>query len=76
MLAFAAEMAHDGEDRMVAGAELSWQVASLVNPVPTPETTVFIGPDVGVSVKVPVGPEITWKVVLAECPWLPTARSV
>ena len=75
-LAFAAEMAQDGEERMVAGAELSRQVASLVNPVPTPETTVFIGPDGGVSVKVPVGPEVTWKVAAAECPWLPSARSV
>jgi hypothetical protein len=76
MLALPPEIAHDGEDMMVAGAELSWQVASPVNPVPTPETTVFIGPDVGVSVKVPVGPTVTLKVALAECPWSPTARIV
>jgi hypothetical protein len=67
-------MAQDGEERMVAGAELSRQVASVVKPVPTPETTVLIGPDVGVSVKVPVGPGVTVKVALAESPALPKAR--
>ena len=76
MLAWVPEMAQDGEERMVAGAELSRQVVSVVKPVPTPETTVLIGPDVGVSVKVPVGPAATVKVALAECPWLPSARIV
>ena len=67
-MAFAPEMTQDGEERMLAGAELSRQVTSLVNPVPTPVTTVFIGPEVGVSVRVPVTPAVTVKLPLEECP--------
>jgi hypothetical protein len=66
MLAFPPAMAQDGEDRTPAGAELTWHVASVVNPVPTPETTVPIGPDIGVNVIVPAGPRVTAKLAVAE----------
>jgi hypothetical protein len=66
-------MTQDGEERIFAGAALSWHVLSAVNPVPTPETTVTIAPDVGVSVKVPVGPAVKVNVPVADLPVLPTA---
>jgi len=57
---------HDDAERITAGAALSWHDASVVNPVPEPETIVPIGPDVGVSANVPGGPDVTAKVAVAE----------
>ena len=41
---------------------------SVANPVPVPETRVPVGPDVGVSVKVPGRPSVTAKVAVADSP--------
>lgn len=58
----------DGEDKIIEGAALSTHDTSVVNWVATPETTVDIGPDVGVSVNVGGGPALTVKLVVAESP--------
>jgi hypothetical protein len=59
-------MVHDGEDRIVEGAALSRHDTSVVNPVALPLTTVPVGPDVGVRVRVPGGPAVTVKGAVAE----------
>lgn len=61
-------MVHDGEDRTADGAAVSRHDVSVVNPVPKPETGVPADPNVGVSVKVPGGPEVTTKPAVATLP--------
>jgi hypothetical protein len=61
-----AVIVQDGEDRIDPEEAPSWHVVSVVNPSPTPETTVPIGPDVGVSVNVPAVPTVTAKFAVAE----------
>jgi hypothetical protein len=56
----------DGEDRIPAGEEVSIHAVSVANPLAVPTTGVPLGPDVGVSVKVPTGPTITENVWVAE----------
>ena len=60
------EIAHEGEANKAEGEEESTQLRSVGNPEPVPDTTVPIGPEVGVSTKVLDGPEATVNVVLAE----------
>jgi len=59
-------MAHEGEANKPGGEEESTQLRSVGNPEAVPDTTVPIGPEVGVSTKALVGPEITVKVAVAE----------
>lgn len=67
-VAFPPAIVQDGEENMATGTELSIQLVSVGNPVPLPETTVPIGPDVGVSTRPLVGPAVTAKVAVAESP--------
>lgn len=59
-------MAHEGEANRAEGEEESTQLRSVGNPEPVPDTTVPIGPEVGVSTKVLEGPAFTVNVAVAE----------
>jgi hypothetical protein len=58
----------DGADRITLWVATSKHDVSDVNPVAWPVTTVPMGPDVGVSAKVPSGPAVTMNVAVAESP--------
>ena len=60
------EIAHEGDANKPEGEEESTQLRSVGNPEPVPDTTVPIGPEVGLSTKALDGPAITVKVAVAE----------
>jgi hypothetical protein len=59
-------MAHEGVANKLEGEEESTQLRSVGNPEPVPDTTVPIGPEVGLSTKVLDGPAVTVNVAVAE----------
>jgi hypothetical protein len=72
-------MVHEGEANKLEGLEESTQLVSVGNPEAVPETSVPIGPDVGVSSKMLVGPAVTVNVAVAESAafvWTPTVYAL
>jgi len=58
----------DDEDKIVAGAEMREQLVSLGKPEAVPVTTAPTAPEVGVRVRMLIGPAIAAKSAVAESP--------